>query len=485
MFKTLRYRSVVQSRAAVEAADRGLTGDAYKQYIQRAMDEAIDPDTGRALDAKALRESQMVGFQQDLDYDVTVGGSLGRALTSARRVAPAMSLVLPFVKTPVNVIRYGIKLTPGLNMVQKEFRDAFRGLAGEEAKAHAYGQFIMGSMFAGIAAGLAMNGRFTGSGPSDFKLRQELMATGWRPYSFVWQDDKGNTKYFQVGRFDPVGMAMGMVADVVQQMQTNPDKDYGDAAGAIVVALAKNLGEKTFLLNLNSAIQAALEPDKQLSKWAGRTVGSMIPASSLLRGHNPDPYLREARGFVDNVIRGVPGLSETLPKSFDVFGDPIERTVGVIGTQKSDLVEAEHNRIMLQTGKGLGKPDPQFEGVDLRDITLKDGRNAFEAFQELSGHLPGRKSLREVLAKEISKRGYQDLPDGEAGVKGTRLNRLGALTQEYRQAARAELVRKYPELKPYIQQRQKEARGAFISNRQQRLNGDPGAKELLDALSPR
>lgn len=485
MFKTMRYRAVVQSKAALDAADMNLSKADTKAYIQKALDMAIDPDTGRALDAKALRESQMVGFQQDLDYDVTIGGSLGRSLVSARRVAPALSLVLPFVKTPVNVIRYGIKMTPGLNLAQKEFRDALRGVAGVEAQAHAHGQMILGSMFASIAAGLALSGKFTGSGPSDFKLKQELMATGWRPYSYVYEDDEGNTKYFQAGRFDPAGMVMGMVADVVYQSQIDPDRDMTEAAGAIVIALAKNLGEKTFLLNLNTAIQAALEPDKNLAKWAGRTAGSMLPASSLIRGHNPDPYLREARGFVDSFIRGVPGLSETLPKNYDVFGDPVERTVGLIGSQNSDLVEAEHNRIMLQTSKGLGKPDPKFEGVDLRDITLNDGLNAYEAFQQLSGHLPGRKSLRQVLEQEIRKAGYQDLPDGEAGIKGTRLNRLGSLTQKYREAARKELVRKYPELKPHIKARQKEARGALITNRQQRLNGEPGARELLEALTPR
>jgi len=485
MFKTMRYRAVVQSRAAVQAAEAGLNAADTKAFIQKSMNDAIDPSSGNALDAKALRESQMVGFQQDLDYDVTIGGSFGRALTNARRTAPALSLVLPFVKTPVNVIRYGIKMTPGLNMVQKEFRDAFLGKAGEEARAHAYGQFIMGSMFAGIAAHLAVNGRFTGAGPSDFKVKQELMATGWKPYSIVWTNDAGETKYFQMGRFDPFGMAMGLVADTVQLMQNDPDRDYSEAVTATVVAVARNLGEKTFLLNLNSGIEAALDPERNLPKWMGRTAGSMIPASSLMRGHNPDPYLREARGFLDNLIRGVPGLSETLPKSHDVFGDPIERTVGVVGTQDSDLVEAEHNRIMLQTGKGLGKPDPKLDAVDLRDITLNDGRNAYETFQKLSGHLPGKKSLKDTLATVIKSEAYQLLPDGDAGVQGTRLNRLGTVTQKYRQAARNELVRRYPELRPLIKQRQREAKGAILKNRELKNNGAPGARELLDSMTSR
>jgi hypothetical protein len=160
----------------------------------------------------------------------------------------------------------------------------------------------------------------------------------------------------------------------------------------------------------------------------------------------------------------------------------MERTVALAGSQEADLLEAEHNRIMLQTGKSIGRPDPEFEGVDLRDIRLKDGRRAYEALQELSGHLPGQKPLKHYLAREIAKTSYQDLPDGEPGVKGTRINRLAAITGKYRDAARSQLVRRYPELRQYIRQRQKEARGAFIKSRQERAGGQPGAKELLKAL---
>ncbi|KQQ73641.1 hypothetical protein ASF70_07465 [Rhizobium sp. Leaf321] len=481
MFKLMRYRAVVQSRAAVDAAERGLNAADTKSFIQRAMDLAIDPDTGRALDAKALRESQMVGFQQDLDYETTIGGSMGRAAISARRTAPVLSLVLPFVKTPVNVLRYGIKLTPGLNLAQKEFRDAIKGKGGVEAKAHATGQMLMGSMFAGLAASMAASGRLTGGGPRDPELRREMMATGWRPYSIVWEDADGKKQYLQWQRFDPAAMAMGIITDIVVERQMHPDKDLEDASGAVVLALAQNLGDRTFLLSLNNAIQAAMEPEK-FPAYVARTMASMLPASTLMREHNPDPYIREARGFVDNLIRGVPGLRETLPKVYDVFGQPMERTLALAGTQDTDIVDAEHNRIMLQTEKWIGKPDPEFQGIDLRDVRLENRKSAYETLQELSGQLPGKKPLKHYLAKEIQKSGYQDLPDGEAGEKGTRLNRLASITGSYRDAARAELVRRYPELRPLIKQRQKEARGAFIENRQRRQEGQPGAQELLKAL---
>lgn len=482
-FKTLRYRSVVQAKAMVAASDRGLTGTNLKHYLQKAMDQAIDPATGRALDVNAIREAQMVSFQQDLNYE-TWTGSTGRALQNMRRTDPKMALVLPFLKTPINVIRYGIKLTPGLNLLQREFTDALMGKVGQEAQAHAVGQMMLGSMFAGLAAHLALNGRITGSGPEDYKLKQEMVATGWKPYSYVWEDAEGTLHYFNFGRFDPVGMSFGMVADIVAMRQNNPDQDYEDLILAAGIAMAKNLGEKTFLQNLDGAIKAMLDPGEEGPKWLGRTVGSMMPFSSLMRGHNPDPYLREARGFIDNAMRGVPGFSPTLPISMDIYGDPIERRVGVVSSQPHDIVDAEMNRIMYQTGKGVMKPSYSLDRVDLRDLTITQGpqagKNAYQRLQELSGHLPGQPSLKELLAKEIESPLYQDLIDGDADVKGTRLNRLASLVEKYRTVARKAFLRENPEFQTLVKGRQREARGALLEKRAEK----PAGQRLLEALAP-
>ena len=482
-FKQLRYRAVVQARAAVDADNLGLAGVDYKAYVQKAMDDSIDAETGRALNNQALLEAQTATFQRDLDYETTFG-NFGRALLNARKTAPVFSLVLPFVKTPVNVIRYGLKLTPGLNFIQREFRDAMTGVNGTAAQAQAMGQLSLGSLFAVYASHLVSQGKFTGGGPEDYNAKQELMATGWRPYSYVEENEDGTVTYTQAGRFDPAAMVFGLVADIYAAKESDPDLDIGDMAGAVLMATAKNLSEKTFLLNLNTALQAAIEPEKKGAKFLGRTAGSMLPMSSLMRGLNPDPYLRDARSFVDNVIRGVPGLSNKLPKKYTWSGETIHTAVNLVHTQKSDVVESEHNRIILQTGQSIGKPDPQWEGIDLRDIPLKSGVTAYERFQELSGKLPNSKTLKETLEVIIRSDNYQDLPDGPASVDGTRSAALADIVRKYRATARKVLLRENPELQQYIKARQKTARGAFIENRKRRLQGDPGARSLLEALTP-
>jgi len=479
-FKTARYRAVVQSRAAVEGADRGLKGPQLKAYIQQQLDKAIDPSTGRGLDPSAIREAQIATFQSELNYDSWTG-ALGKTMQTARRQFTPLAIVLPFVKTPVNVLRYGVKMTPGLNMLQKEFQDALLDTKNPEAQAHAIGQMTLGSLALGSAAVMVAEGRFTGGGPSDVKLKQELIATGWKPYSVVTNNEDGSKNYYQLARFDPVAMVMGMTADVIEAYQKDPEGDFMPAIGAITVALVKNMGERTFLLNLKQSFDAIADPEDNFNKWAGRIVGSALPMSSLMRGHNPDPWLREARGFVDSIVRGVPVLSEGMAKKMDVFGDPIERHVGIVDRQEQDPVEAEHNRIMIETDKGIGKPNPKFQGVDLREFKLANGQWAYERLQELSGHLPGEPSLKSMLKELIETEGYQDMGDGESSIKGTRLNALAMMTAKYRKAAQGVLKSENPELVALIGERQGRAADAIKANQAKRQEEAPG-KQIMKAL---
>jgi hypothetical protein len=478
-FKTLRYRAYVQAEAATSANAAGLKGDDFRQFVSREMEKAIDPATGQALDERALQEAQVTTFQEEL-----LPGTVGATIQQTRARHPILTFIVPFVKTPINVLRYSWKMTPGLNLLQKEFRDAVKGAKGAEAQAQAVGQMALGTTFMGLAASMALNGKMTGSGPTDPAIQKDLKATGWQPYSYIIEREDGSKKYIPMSRLDPASMAMTMVADLAEALRHDPDGTKAEMGiGALSMALAKNFSDKTFLQNIHQALEALSDTSGgKGERYLATIAGNTIPLSSALRGVNPDPYMREARTFIDTMLKNMPGYSETLPPTRDVFGEPVWRRIGLSTNSEADTVEAEHTRIMLETGKGFGRPDPKLGDVDLRDVTLKDGRNAYDIYQRLSGQIPGKPSLKELLAREIKKPAYQDSPDGDSDVTGTRLNRIGSLTQKYRQAARNDLMRRYPELQPLIKQRQREARGAILKNREERLASQPGGLDLLNAL---
>lgn len=478
-FKTLRYRSYVQAQAAAEANARGLSGEDFKRYVAEQMERAIDPATGRALDQKALQEAQTTTFQSEL-----LPGTAGATIQQARNRHPVLTFVLPFVKTPINVLRYGWKMTPGLNLLQTDFQQAIRGAQGAEAQAHAIGQMTLGAAFMGLAATLTLNGRITGGGPKEPRLLAELRATGWQPYSFVIEGEDGSKRYLPLGRFDPVAMPFTMVADLVETMRLDPEAKGAEIGmGAALLSIAKSFSDKTFLQNLHQTLEALTdESGGRGERWLANVAGNTIPLSSALRGYaNPDPYLRDARGFIDTMLKNMPGYSETLPPTRDAFGEPVWRRMGITSKDEADEVEAEHNRIILETGKGLGKPSPQLGGADLRDISLSNGQNAYDRLQELSGQLPNGPSLKQRLAEIIRADWYQELPDGDSDLKGTRLNALARQVRAYRDAAKATLLMESPELQELTRQRQKEA---FLSRQKNEAQREPGGRELLEALRP-
>lgn len=479
-FKTLRYRAYVQAQAATEANARGLSGEDFKRYVSGQLERAIDPVTGRALDQKALQEAQTTTFQSEL-----LAGTAGATIQQARNRHPVLTFVLPFVKTPINVLRYGWKMTPGLNLLQKEYRQAVTGALGAEAQAHAIGQMTLGAAFMGLAATLTLNGKITGGGPKEPRLLAELRATGWQPYSFVIEGEDGSKRYLPLGRFDPVAMLFTMVADLVEAMRHDPEgKDAEIGMGAALLAIATSFSDRTFLQNIHQALEALTDQTgSPAERWLGTVAGNTIPLSSALRTYaNGDPYLRDARGFVDTMLKNMPGYSETLPPTRDPFGEPVWRRIGITSGDEADEVEAEHNRIMLQTGKGLGKPEPKLGGADLRDITLKTGQNAYDRLQELSGQLPTGPSLKQRLAEIIRSDWYQELPDGDSDVTGTRLNVLVRQARKYRDAAKATLLAENPELQEVAYQRQKDA---FIAGQKTKAQREPGGRELLEAMRPR
>lgn len=474
--KTIRYRAVIQAKAAVEAESRGLAGEAYRGFIERRLAQAFD-DAGRATDRIALQEAQTATFQQEL-----LRGTAGATVRNVRAAHPSLALVLPFVKTPVNVFRYSAKMTPGLNLLQTEYRQMLKGELGREAQAQAVGQMALGATFMTLAGVLAAEGRLTGSGPKDPKLLSSLRATGWQPHSIVVTGEDGKRSYIPLGRFDPVGLPFGIMADLVDmQKQGAGRQDSEKGSMAVLLTLAKSFTDRSFLMNINQLLRAATDPETHAERFAGQIAGNALPLSSLLRGVNPDPYMREARGFLSNVLRNVPGYSETLPPRRDAFGEPIWSRIGLATTEDTDLVEAEHNRIVLETGEGIRPPAPSRSGLDLRDVTLSNGRNAYDVFQEYAAQPPKGKSLKEALAKLIRSEGYQKLVDGEARLKGTKLGAIAAVVMRYREAGFKRLLHEFPELRKELTKKQVDVKDAIRAKREaERRPGD--AEKLLKSL---
>ena len=442
LVKQVVYRSKVMANAHMDGISAGLHGDDLDAFVRHKLSQAFD-DAGRGTDAAALHEARVATFQQDL-----LPGTGEHTVQDVVNRHPALKFVLPFVRTPANVLRYGVKMTPFLNRLQEEYRQMIRGAMGPEAQAQAAGQMAMGGLFMGLSGYLAATGTITGGGPRDPKLKAALLATGWRPYSYARRHADGSTTYYDFGRFDPVGLPFGIVADLMDTaMREHEGEGLGPkaaaAAQAAALGLMQSMASKTYLRNLGQAIDAILSPDEDKSeRFAGRTAAGFLPFSSGLRFINPDPYLREARSFVDQIKATVPGFSESLPPRRDIWGDPLTVNKGFWSLGDRDLVDREIVRLADEAAVTLGPPSPNVQGgVDLRDIIMKDGRNAYEVYQEYARQpSPGAKPIKDVVAGIMQGAAYQRAPDGDAQTKGTKLSIALTPIIRYREAARRRLM---------------------------------------------
>jgi hypothetical protein len=442
LMKQTVYRSKVQARAHVEAAeaayDAGLRGNAAKDFVKSAVEkkllEAFDMD-GRGIDPAALHEAQIATFSQDL-----LPNTLGKGISTLTQNNMAAKLVLPFTKTPTNVIRYGWKMTPGLNIVQREYREMLLGKMGKEMQAQAIGQMSLGALFMGSAAYLAADGQITGGGPKDPKLKQELMATGWKPYAKVRVNEDGTKTFTEFGRFDPVAIPFGIVADLQDALHNLDKSETSDeveaAIGGTLLALAKQFTSKSYLLGATQTMEALMDPEARLSSTGGNMIASFIPYSAAMRQLNDDDYMREARSMADKVLATIPGLSEGVPARYDAFGEPIVMRKGLWSTSDDAVLDIEMQRLALESGRTPVRVNPSVGGIDLRDVTMSNGKNAYEEYQRLSGKPnPRAKPLSKVITQFVQTDRYKRAPDGDADVKGTKLWLLSKYTTKYRTAA--------------------------------------------------
>ncbi|MDO6965785.1 hypothetical protein [Rhizobium alvei] len=231
---------------------------------------------------------------------------------------------------------------------------------------------------------------------------------------------------------------------------------------------------------MNQLIDALSDPENKMEKFLGSTLGSMVPMSSAMRGYvNTGPYLREARSLLDRMLKDIPGYSQGLPPRRDIYGEPVARRIGVSTTMKEDPVEAEVNRIMLETSEGISMPQPTHNGVDLREITLKSGQNAYDRYQELAAKPEDKgPSLKESLEKLISTEDYQAMPDGETSQLGSRLNAIQGIIQKYRAVAFKRLQMENPEIGAAMLQHKYKAAAKYLDNKGQTSAGDQLRKSL-------
>ena len=491
--RTVRYRAVLIARATVEAEEMGLkvgskeAADYVKTRVEAGFDEA-----GRGVDADALAEAKSTVFGQDLlsgaNDDLWFKTSLGAWVQQGTSNWAPMRAIVPFVRTPTNLFRYGVKLTPGLNLLQKEYLNAIKGSKGPIEQSRAIGQMMMGTMLATMAVPLVLNGTLTGSGPVGPQKQKAWKAMGNMPYAVNWTDADGKHQSFQLNRLDPIQFPLMLMADAVALFQSgtvNPD-DEQSIGSALVLALSHQLSDKTYLKNMSDALKALGDPEITGEQYAQNLAQTFVPFATLMRNATGQEYMKEIHGKMDTLKASLPGWADDVPDRYDQFGEKQKVAGRFINTRTTDgVLDAALQEVNAETGYIPLQMSPRntAQGVDYRDIELEDGTDAFSRLQELSSKpRAGMRSMKDTLTKLVSSASYERALHGPPNLAGTKEYMIAKVISDYRGAARAELMRTSKAFREKMGERARNHWNASVANRK-----DPkaeGAKATIKSVTP-
>ncbi|MNS00315.1 Soluble lytic murein transglycosylase precursor [compost metagenome] len=467
-FKTIAARGELHAQAFRQVTREGLEGE----LARTRMADLLQSPTADMLQA-AEREMHDLTFTRQTPGMANAFMTLRRTMDQNPTPVPLGTMMLPFIRTPANLISMGMRYSPLAPFMRRFTEDMAEGGARAEiAKA----QMAVGTAFWSVWMGMAFNGQITGSGPANRGQREALQRTDefggslWQPYSVRVGD-----RWYSFERADPIGQGMGLVADLAELLNNNDWDDAGvdgasEVAAHAIAAMGSALFDKTLLRSATEFTSALLsggtpEAERLLQERAASSIPFSAASRMVRRG--ADPYMRATHDVVSALRNTVPGLSDDLPMQRDLWGQPRTYQTG-LGTVYDAVVPirtratggAAIDLEILDNGVSVTMPQRSISmgGVD---VSLRSRPDIYEELVRRSGQ-PAFEHLNAVVeGRHADSDFYWSQEDGPDGGRAAYIRDV---ITAYRAQARAEVMDIYGrELEGMVAdklQRRQEARAA-------------------------
>jgi hypothetical protein len=419
--KFLGYRAEVTTQAyrASEQAKRqarldGKVGDEVEEIGLKAMSDMF-LNTPKSVEEAATDFSHMLTFSRKL-----TGAS--KAIQELAQESLIGRINLPFVKTPIWVTSESMQNSMIAPLSSQWRKDMAAGGATRELAMAKWG---MGSgIMIGVGSYVA-DGRITGGGPGNQNLKSVYLASGWRPYSFVFSDGEWDQEFVSflgkmrmdpsVGQdgklyvpfrgLDPIAGSLSMVADAVEYARYEDDQDLvAQVVLGGVWGLYNYVGQQPWLTAVSAitgAFSSTIENPKASFKAAIESIlsggatyaieGSPAGIFSSARGMvarivdptardvtadpNLDMLTKAAHQAINKYRSKTPGLSEDLPEKYDMFGEIENRAdpsnpglSSMSGIRYQESKQRTSDKIIISLGLPIQKPK---RIIDVGDVKVK------------------------------------------------------------------------------------------------------------------
>lgn len=464
-FKTIGYRMELHAQALRTATQEGLKG---RELISRMTELVNSPSD--TLRLSAVDASLYNTFQNKT-------GEFGRAMLNLRGSGGSLNptfLVLPFVRTPTNILRYTFERTPLAPLVGQWRNDIAAGGARRDL---ALARMATGTGIIAMTLDYASSGVITGAGPKDPGKREALIRTGWQPYSVVIDG-----KYYSYNRLDPLGTLMGFAGTVAEKMKERdhaPEDfdEWEEVIAAGIGAVSMSVVDKTYftgVMQLVQLLESAEQRSATMQRIAGQQVAAMVPFTTLLGTVESaiDPVTRERNTVWDAAQSRIIGLSDRLPPARDLWGrerSPQEvygrafdvlSPVAVRATTGSPIDE---EMATLQMGKERIEKKGVFDGVR---VDFRGWPEVYDQYVRLAGNeLPSPANglgamdfLNSVVEGRSPFSTLYEMKSG--GREGGKAKYISDTIASYRQLAQAEIKKdpRFAGFREYLEEEREKQR---------------------------
>ena len=498
----IAYTNVQKSgRQFADASERDLA--IVEEATRLAEEEGAASILNAAEDSYRAAEDRT--FQTPLGRDSYID-RIGNALDAAATQVPILRLFVPFIKTPVNLLKYAAKRTPldpaatlfhnavakvkgtGMSDLGKSAHEATRIMATgtEIQKAEVLGRWALGvGTFMGVSK-LALNhfenndsgpdGRkhsvsIVGRGPTDANEKKAWLAAGNQEYSI---NIGGKAISYQ--RLDPLATILGMTADLVQFSHFAEGDEAGNAGLAFTFAIANNFTSKSYLQGVQNllTVMEGEDPD-EVGRVLRNMASSFAPGGQAVSQVNSvyfDPEMKEVRTYLDGLYSRYPGLSDQVEARRDITGQIVNRPAwgepGAWVSRWSPFPVTEKdasdpvNIALAETRHNWTRTPRQqrYNGVkvDLVDFVNESGQTAYDRVQELSGTIQiGDMTMRDRLAKIIESDTYKALNERykqrpvDDPLLDKRVKLLGGVITLYRSKAKGMVFKEFKDIQKLVE----------------------------------
>lgn len=308
----------------LELGDKGFVAQRFKSYLSKAIEasgaKTLDAVPASAID-RAVQEAMKATFKDD--------NALTRLVSSIKKNTGFVGeTLLPFTKTPANVTMRALDYSPaGIYSAVKMAKNGAEAAAVIDQVAKA----TTGTLAILLGIGLYNKGIITGPEDEDADKAAFQKQQGWLPYAVKFGDN-----YYTYDWAQPGSMGLVLGSTIMSQLDKDGSIEAKDLTNIIknsVSAFGDTLLQQSTLQNLLDVFSGYGSPTENLTNEVLETPQRLIPSLVGATARVADTTQRSTyskgdffKTQIDTLKSKIPGLSQTLPATYDTWGNEVQRS---------------------------------------------------------------------------------------------------------------------------------------------------------------